>query len=1769
MASNSPLLDSRHNHISQDGQGFNNHIPLSPQWLQTKPGENKTGISTGENQFSPYSGHSARADVTKSPGNGDQAHDVQKRKDVFRPSVLDAELGRRDRWRDEERETNTSVRRDRWREGDKELGDHRKADRWTDNSSGRQFGEVRRAPPERWTDSSNKDNNHEQHRDTKWSTRWGPDHKENDSVREKRVDYGKDATDVSLHKGLSHHTYQGKDDKDGNHYRPWRSNSSVSRGKADSPNQQTLVPNKQISSFVQSQGRGRGENVSATFSLGRGKVPFGSNSFNNLSNYPRSPGSVADKGEYHDQSPLRYSRTKLLDLYRNTDMGSCGKILNGITQVPSLTQDEAVEPLAFCVPSSEELVVIEGIDRGEVLSSGAPQSAKDGSVGRGSIDNTPSRRTRLGSREDLPIGSDGNDMSKGKEGASYRRNDQITASNESSTQGISSVHPSAWRSSAMGEHTNSALPDRRGVPSDSWSRTSDFSWPQSQKDLSNNVGKTPTWGDDPVIRRQFSAVVDREQEQRTLSQPSPEELVLFYKDPRGETQGPFSGVDIIGWFEGGYFGLDLLVRLANAPTDTPFTPLGDVMPHLRSKARPPPGFAAPQQNEMTDAVNRPNNSNLGKLHTSSSEVDMTRNDARYMQGPTDGASRFLESLMSGNISTPAENFSPGMQGYHGSGEVPPLGMESGDNLSLLVKRMTLERQSSLPDPNQFWPGREAPSVGPKSDYLHGSSLQQSNISSSITDNPCSPLHSQNADFISVLQGLSDKSSPVVNNVASGWSNFPVIGGPDPHQDKLNMLHGQNIPPQVAYQQRLQSPNQPSLTALSGQGVDNTSGMLTRENLLSGLSQDPQLLSLLQQQHLNPQLLSLLQQKYLMQLQSQGPAPSQQLSVFDKLLLLKQQQQKQEEQQQLLRQNQLLSQVISEQQSQQHFNETSHGQLQDTGLLEENASVALNRFQTSHESLQTGAQIQVSNMPDEPNSTNLPPNMSQGKGIVVGSETSSIHLPHEMFGNAIHQRVWGTNLPERLDDIQSQAALLASPPHISKVLDNYQQENIFCNNLKTDKPNIPELSEAGRRYSSLEQTVVPATNPNVQTEVLLPGKVNKLNVTAATVSAGTQIGSVPGGSSSILKEVKSIDEKDLKKGAEKKSRKHKSLKAQASDQAKDVPKVQQLKELEYEVKSGFDINLESQTIFLSHDSSYEVPLQETQESKSNAIMGEIVAQQGKIDSPGLPGQSYVEDGEIMGAKSISGQLGLLPQLNAHKQGGPRGWKPSPGLKPKSLLEIQQEEQEKAHAQMSAPDTSLSLGSTSATIPTAWAGVIASSDRRSIRERQHNGGSLESQMGNTGGSVTQKSMKSQLHDLLVDEVVKPSVAVGVLDSKSNLPLVSAQNSEFDSIDNDNFIEAKDSKKNRKKSAKAKSSGGKVSAAAASADASFASSPTEKAKSSRFIQQDKEVLPAVPSGPSLGDFVLWKGDNANTLAAPAWCTDSGKLTKPTSLRDILKEQGKKVSTGQHQNAIQIPTHSAHGNGSSKTVIGSSPVKVASAVQNTPQASSQTKKRVDDDFFWGPLDQPKKETKQPDFPQLASQGSWGKNSPVKGALGSSVSRQKSTGNRTAEFASPASAHSSSRGKKDVVSKQSEAVDFRNWCESECVRLIGTKDTSFLEFCLKQSRSEAEILLTENLGSYDPKHEFIEKFLNYKDFLPANVLEIALEGQNDQKVTGHGPGDVSSAVSGFGNSDQGMATVPDGTTKGGGKKKGRKGKKVSSTVLGFNVVSNRIMMGEIQSVED
>lgn len=111
-------------------------------------------------------------------------------------------------------------------------------------------------------------------------------------------------------------------------------------------------------------------------------------------------------------------------------------------------------------------------------------------------------------------------------------------------------------------------------------------------------------------------------------------------------------------------------------------------------------------------------------------------------------------------------------------------------------------------------------------------------------------------------------------------------------------------------------------------------------------------------------------------------------------------------------------------------------------------------------------------------------------------------------------------------------------------------------------------------------------------------------------------------------------------------------------------------------------------------------------------------------------------------------------------------------------------------------------------------------------------------------------------------------------------------------------------------------------------------------------------------------------------------------------------------------------------------------------------------------------------DFPHLASQGNRVmKSTPVKGTSAGSLSRQKSFGGKPAEqslSSSPATAQAYLKGKRDAMTNHSgkplldwlsfhhiycpltyffllvfflfsEAMDFRDWCESECLRLIGT----------------------------------------------------------------------------------------------------------------------------------
>jgi PERQ amino acid-rich with GYF domain-containing protein len=82
----------------------------------------------------------------------------------------------------------------------------------------------------------------------------------------------------------------------------------------------------------------------------------------------------------------------------------------------------------------------------------------------------------------------------------------------------------------------------------------------------------------------------------------PEELMLYYLDPQGGVQGPFLGADIISWYEDGYFGLELPVRLSQVPDDAPFCPLVEVMPHLGHKPQPYPAVPCDESAEFLGSV---------------------------------------------------------------------------------------------------------------------------------------------------------------------------------------------------------------------------------------------------------------------------------------------------------------------------------------------------------------------------------------------------------------------------------------------------------------------------------------------------------------------------------------------------------------------------------------------------------------------------------------------------------------------------------------------------------------------------------------------------------------------------------------------------------------------------------------------------------------------------------------------------------------------------------------------------------------------------------------------------------------------------------------------------------------------------------------------------------------------------------------------------------------------------------------------------------------
>jgi PERQ amino acid-rich with GYF domain-containing protein len=546
---------------SKDQQHLDNSIPLSPQWLYAKPTDAK------------ILGHGSLLDPSeKEVRMPEGAADKKER----RRNVFDADSSLR--WLEEERETSLPGRRERKKEVDRDM-ESRKNDRRSDNVSVRDGGDSRAPPSERWNDGSTRGSGNEGRRDGKWSSRWGPDDKEKDSRSEKKLDAEKDESHAEKQ------TFTGRlltetDSRD--KWRPRHRQESHSAGTATY---------RAAPGFGLEKGRAKESNVG--FSAGRGRAnPNSIPSFTR----PSSAGPIgapATHGKCASSAvTFRYPRGKLLDIYRQQKaMPSFDDVHCKLEEVPSVVLSSPVKPLAFVAPDTDEEAVREDIMKGKVISSevanttGMQRDRKKELEGLasgidGKKDTSSVAFSGLGQEESSTLISEKDAFYDGgviSAGITFPSKDLTMEQNEFGLSGI--------REDAKINEVNSSADLDLGVklPNDSSSLFLESPFEHIQQP--------------PVLYQ------NNDMDTKASGQASyPEDLTLFYLDPQGGMQGPFLGADIISWYEDGYFGLELPVRLANSPDDSPFRPLFEVMPHLGQKPQPLPPVSHGETSESPDSV---------------------------------------------------------------------------------------------------------------------------------------------------------------------------------------------------------------------------------------------------------------------------------------------------------------------------------------------------------------------------------------------------------------------------------------------------------------------------------------------------------------------------------------------------------------------------------------------------------------------------------------------------------------------------------------------------------------------------------------------------------------------------------------------------------------------------------------------------------------------------------------------------------------------------------------------------------------------------------------------------------------------------------------------------------------------------------------------------------------------------------------------------------------------------------------------------------------
>lgn len=278
---------------------------------------------------------------------------------------------------------------------------------------------------------------------------------------------------------------------------------------------------------------------------------------------------------------------------------------------------------------------------------------------------------------------------------------------------------------------------------------------------------------------------------------------------------------------------------------------------------------------------------------------------------------------------------------------------------------------------------------------------------------------------------------------------------------------------------------------------------------------------------------------------------------------------------------------------------------------------------------------------------------------------------------------------------------------------------------------------------------------------------------------------------------------------------------------------------------------------------------------------------------------------------------LPQVPS-----PPVWKPAPVPKPKSLMEIQHEEaerrlaDEKAAADAAARAVSLGSSGSSANFG-PWASSSAVSHPKSLREIQEEEARRAAAQGQSAPATFSSSIASSgksdsghwpltsqpsggdkvnLREVLAEEALVRAASKKNLEVPTVLPatpvsvsvpvVAQPQAAVSSAFDDSDFVEPKESKKNKKRASKAKGAVSKTTPTSTPEPVQISPSASSKTLDARLAPHDssKDVLPSPPPGPSLADYLQLKEEVSSPQPLPAWSMDPTKQAKSAkSLKEI----------------------------------------------------------------------------------------------------------------------------------------------------------------------------------------------------------------------------------------------------------------------------------------------